>query len=74
MLVLSRQRDESVVIDVPPSDKVQRIVVTCVDIRGDKCRFGFSADKSIAIHRLEVREAIDRENARAAETEKNRLQ
>jgi carbon storage regulator len=55
MLVLSRQRDESIVI----GDKV---VVTIVDIRGDKVRLGIEAPHEIPVHRQEVYEAIQREN------------
>lgn len=55
MLVLSRQRDESIVI----GDKV---VVTIVDIRGDKVRLGIQAPGEIPVHRQEVYEAIQREN------------
>ncbi|MEN6407219.1 MAG: carbon storage regulator CsrA [Thermoguttaceae bacterium] len=57
MLVLSRQRDESIVI----GDKV---VVTIVDIRGDKVRVGIQAPGEIPVHRQEVYEAIQRENHR----------
>lgn len=54
MLILSRQREEKTFIVVPPST-VQRIVEVCVsDIRGDKVRLGFKADKDIAVHRGEV--------------------
>jgi carbon storage regulator len=55
MLVLSRQRDESIVI----GDKV---VVTIVDIRGDKVRLGIQAPAEIPVHRQEVYEAIQRES------------
>jgi carbon storage regulator len=55
MLVLSRQRDESIVI----GDKV---VVTIVDIRGDKVRLGIVAPSEVPVHRQEVYEAIQREN------------
>jgi carbon storage regulator len=55
MLVLSRQRDESIMI----GDKV---VVTIVDIRGDKVRLGIEAPQEIPVHRQEVYEAIQREN------------
>ncbi len=58
MLVLSRQRDQSIVI----GDKV---VVTIVDIRGDKVRLGIEAPEEIPVHRQEVYEAIQRENQRA---------
>jgi carbon storage regulator len=55
MLVLSRQRDESIII----GDKV---VVTIVDIRGDKVRLGIQAPNEIPVHRQEVYEAIQKEN------------
>ena len=54
MLVLSRQRDESIIIG-------DNIVVTIVDIRGDKVRLGIQAPKEIPVHRQEVYEAIHRE-------------
>ncbi len=59
MLVLSRQRDESIII----GDNVQ---VTVVDIRGDKVRLGIEAPAEISVHRKEVFDAIQRENRRAA--------
>jgi len=58
MLVLSRQRDESIIIR-------DNIVVTVVDIRGDKVRLGVQAPQEIPVHRREVYEAIQRENAQA---------
>ena len=59
MLVLSRQRDESIMI----GDNVQ---ITVVDIRGDKVRLGIVAPTEIAVHRKEVFDAIQRENRKAA--------
>lgn len=59
MLVLSRQRDQSIIIG-------DNIVVTVVDIRGDKVRLGIDAPNEIPVHRREVYEAIQRENLRAA--------
>lgn len=59
MLVLSRQRDESIMI----GDNVQ---ITVVDIRGDKVRLGIVAPAEISVHRKEVYEAIQRENRKAA--------
>jgi carbon storage regulator len=62
MLVLSRQRDESIIIG-------DNIVVTIVDIRGDKVRLGINAPSEIPVHRREIHEAILRENQRAASLE-----
>ena len=59
MLVLSRQRDESIVIG-------DSIVITVVDIRGDKVRLGIQAPTEIGVHRQEVYEAIQRETQKAA--------
>lgn len=66
MLVLSRQRDESIMI----GDDVE---ITIVDIRGDKVRLGIIAPSKIAVHRKEVYEAIQRENQRAATVEPDGL-
>jgi carbon storage regulator len=55
MLVLSRQRDESIIIG-------DNVVVTIVDIRGDKVRLGIQAPNEIPVHRQEVYEAIQKEN------------
>jgi carbon storage regulator len=51
MLVLSRKKDESIRIG---SD----IVITIIEIRGDKVRLGFAAPKDVSIHRQEVYEKI----------------
>ena len=59
MLVLSRQRDETIMI----GDEVD---ITVVDIRGDKVRLGITAPRHIQVHRKEVYEAIKRENQQAA--------
>lgn len=59
MLVLSRQRDETIMI----GDDVE---ITVVDIRGDKVRLGITAPTKIAVHRKEVYDAIKSENERAA--------
>lgn len=60
MLVLSRQRDESIMIG-------ENVVVTIVDIRGDKVRLGIQAPSEIPVHRQEVYEAIKRENNRCGQ-------
>lgn len=57
MLVLTRQRDESIMIG-------DDVVLTIVDIRGDKVRLGIQAPGEIPVHRQEVFEAIQRENQR----------
>ena len=59
MLVLSRQRDETIMI----GDEIE---LTIVDIRGDKVRIGINAPTTVAVHRKEVYEAIKRENEQAA--------
>ena len=58
MLVLSRQRTESIIIG-------DSIIITVVDIRGDKVRLGITAPTEIPVHRQEVWEAIQRETLRA---------
>lgn len=55
MLVLTRKRDEKVMIG-------DNIVVTVVEIRGDKVRLGFEAPAEIRVDREEVYEAIRREH------------
>lgn len=56
MLVLSRHRNERIVIDTKP----EPIILTVVDIRGDKVRLGIDAPRDIAVHREEVYDAIKR--------------
>jgi carbon storage regulator len=58
MLVLSRMRDETIMI----GDDIE---VTVVDIRGDKVRLGITAPTHITVHRKEVYDAIRRENRTA---------
>jgi len=54
MLVLGRQKDESIMI----GDDVEVIII---DVRGDKVRLGITAPKNIPVHRKEVYEAIQRQ-------------
>jgi len=51
MLVLSRKKNESIVVD-------DAIVITVVEIRGDKVRLGIEAPREVPIHRSEVYAAI----------------
>ena len=68
MLVLSRQKDESIIIG-------DNIEITIVDIRGDKVRLGITAPRDISVHRREVYEAIQREkNGNLPETPKDSKQ
>ncbi len=63
MLVLSRQKDESIMV----GDNVE---ITIVDVRGDKVRLGITAPREIPVHRKEVFEAIKREEAEKLAAEK----
>ncbi len=56
MLVLSRKKNESIVIN-------DNITVVVVEIRGDKVRLGIEAPKEVPVHRREVYEAICRGEA-----------
>lgn len=54
MLVLSRKKNESIVID-------DRIVLTVVEIRGDKVRLGIEAPREVPVHRKEIFDMINGE-------------
>ncbi|GIW91065.1 MAG: carbon storage regulator [Pirellulaceae bacterium] len=56
MLVLSRKKNESIVIN-------NDITIVVVEIRGDKVRLGVEAPKEVPVHRREVYEAIKRSEA-----------
>ncbi len=60
MLILSRKRDEQIVI-------CENIVVTVVDIRGDKVRLGIDAPVDIPVHRQEVFDALQRKEKQQAD-------
>ena len=62
MLVLTRKKNESIIID-------EHIVITVVEIRGEKVRLGIQAPKEIPIHRSEVHAAIQSEQTAAAAEE-----
>ena len=55
MLVLSRKKNESIIIN-------DNITVTVIEIRGDKVRLGIEAPKQVTVHRREVYEAIHNPN------------
>ena len=57
MLVLSRKKNESIIIQ-------DNITVTVIEIRGDKVRLGIDAPKDVSVHRREVYEAIQNSVAR----------
>ena len=59
MLVLSRQRDETIMI----GDAVE---ITVIEVRGDKVRLGINAPRTVAVHRKEIHEAIQAENSASA--------
>lgn len=56
MLVLSRKKNESIVIN-------DDITVVVVEIRGDKVRLGIEAPKEVPVHRREVYDAIKENEA-----------
>jgi carbon storage regulator len=61
MLVLSRKKNESIVIN-------NDVVITVVEIRGDKVRLGIVAPKDVPVHREEVYEAIHGTSPAAKQT------
>jgi carbon storage regulator len=67
MLVLSRQRDETIMI----GDDIE---ITVVEIRGDKVRLGITAPASVPVHRKEVYQAIQRENQDASQVDPGDLE
>ncbi|MCD6435981.1 MAG: carbon storage regulator CsrA [Clostridiales bacterium] len=54
MLVLSRKKDESIMIN-------DDIEITIIDIRGDKVRLGINAPRNNTVHRKEIYLAIQKE-------------
>ncbi len=55
MLVLSRKKNESIIIN-------DNITITVIEIRGDKVRLGIDAPKDVTVHRREVYEAIQNQS------------
>lgn len=56
MLVLSRRKNESIVIN-------DDLIITVIEIRGDKVRLGIEAPKNVPVHRKEVYEAIKKQES-----------
>ena len=65
MLVLSRKKNESIVIN-------NDITIVVVEIRGDKVRLGVEAPKEVPVHRREVYEAIKRNAQEESSTDETR--
>lgn len=61
MLVLSRKKNESIIID-------GEVTITVVEVRGDKVRLGIEAPREVPIHRSEVYEAIQRAQQQSNES------
>ena len=59
MLVLTRKRDQSIIIN-------ENIEITVLDIQGDQVRIGINAPREVSIHRKEVFMQISEENKKAA--------
>ncbi len=59
MLVLSRKKNESIVIN-------DSITIVVVEVRGDKVRLGIEAPKDVPVHRKEVYDAIKESEAKRA--------
>ncbi len=55
MLVLSRKKNESIIIG-------EDIVITIIEVRGDKVRLGIQAPREVPIHRSEVYDLIHRDD------------
>lgn len=64
MLVLSRKRDERIVI-------ADNIVITIVEIRGDKVRLGIEAPREVSVHRQEIYNAVQADKSAAAKPPAN---
>lgn len=61
MLVLSRSRDEELILIAPDGTE---LTVKIIDIRGDKVRVGLEGPPEYKMHRKEVWESIKKEGAR----------
>ena len=54
MLLLSRKKDEQIILTVPPSNETRRIVVSVVELQRGQVRLGVKAPKSVIVDRAEI--------------------
>jgi len=66
MLVLSRKKNESIII----GDDIEIVIV---DVKGEQVKIGVKAPKSITVHRAEVYEEIQKENQEAAKIKATKM-
>lgn len=67
MLVLSRYKDQSIYIG-------DDIVITVVDVRGDRIRLGIEAPSNVPVHRQEIYEAIKREQGTLEKNDRSNVE
>ena len=60
MLVLTRQRGETIIVD-------GNIIITIIEVRGDKVRIGIEAPRDVSVHREEIYNEIQRDNQRESQ-------
>lgn len=60
MLVLTRQRGERIMVD-------DNIIITIIEVRGDKVRIGIEAPRDVSVHREEIYDEIQRGNRRESQ-------
>jgi len=60
MLVLTRQRGEKIMVD-------DNIIITIIEVRGDKVRIGIEAPRDVSVHREEIYDEIQRGNRRESQ-------
>ena len=60
MLVLTRQRGEKIVVD-------GNIIITIIEVRGDRVRIGIEAPRDVSVHREEIYNEIQRDNQRESQ-------
>ena len=60
MLVLTRNRGEKIVV-------ADNIIITIIEVRGDKVRIGIEAPRDVSVHREEIYNEIQRDNQRESQ-------